>query len=68
MRDPVEIGHGIKCNAVRLNSDLVMDFETCFKIHANVCSFDSCHKPDKKFKSLSNSYNFLSINKENPIR
>ena len=41
MKDHVQIGHLIKCDAFRMNRDQVVDLEIWFKIHANVFNFET---------------------------
>ena len=40
MKDHVEIGHLIRCDAFGMNRDQVMDLEIRFKIHINVSNFE----------------------------
>ena len=41
MKDHVEIGHLIKCDAFRVNRDQVMDLEICLKFHTNISNFET---------------------------
>ena len=41
MKGHVEIGHLTKYDAFRMNRDQVMDLEIWFKIHINVCNFET---------------------------
>ena len=51
MKDHVEVGHLTKLDAFRVNIDQVMDLEIWFKIHTNVCNFETASpKPCKLLK------------------
>ena len=41
MKDHVEIGHLIEYDAFTINGDRVMDLEIWFKIHTNVCNYET---------------------------
>ena len=41
MKDHVEIGHLTKYDAFKVNRDRVVDLEIWFKIHTNVCNFET---------------------------
>ena len=41
MKDHVEIGHLMKDDAFRVNRDQAMNLEIWFKIHTNVCNFET---------------------------
>ena len=41
MKDHAEIGHLTKYDAFGMNRDQAMDLEKLFKIHTNVCNFET---------------------------
>ena len=51
MKDHVEIGHLTKHDAFRMNRDLAMNLEICFKIHTNVANLRQL--PPKPYKLLN---------------
>ena len=41
MKDHVEIDYLTKYDALRVNGDRVMNLEIWFKIHTNICNFET---------------------------
>ena len=56
MRDHVEIGHLTKYDAFKVNRDRVVDLEIWFKIHTNVCNFETASP--KTISTLKFFYQF----------
>ena len=58
MKDHVEIGHLTKYNALRVYRDQVMDLEISFKVHSNVCNFETASP--KLYKLLKFFISFVT--------
>ena len=56
MKDQVQSCHLTKFNAFGVNRDEVIDLETWFKIHANVCNLET----DRKSTRLNSSHANIS--------
>ena len=58
MKDHVEIDYLTKYDALRVNGDRVMNLEICFKIHTNICNFETASP--KPYKLLKFFISFMS--------
>ena len=67
MKDHVNIDHLTKYDAVGVNRDQVMDFETWFKIHTDVSNFETA-PPKTMFKLLKFLISFVTTVKSRHAR
>ena len=58
MKDHVEIDYLTKYDALRVNGDRVMNLEIWFKIHTNICNFETASP--KPYKLLKFFISFMS--------
>lgn len=56
MKDLVKSSHLTKFDAFRMNSVQVIDLESLFKMHANVCNVETYSAPPQTILTLQNSY------------
>ena len=65
MKDHVTISHLTKFHAFRVNRDQVIDLETWFKIHTNVCNVETASP--KTIQTLNIFYDFCDTLKNEQI-
>ena len=58
MKDHVEIDYLTKYDALRVNGDRVMNLEIWFKIHANICNFETASPKTKTIQTLKTFHQF----------